>query len=444
MARNWQRHDAGFFHLELPSGWVVQHPNAGTLLLQDPDSKINVTLLAVSKAVEGTARSQSRGAAPVEARIELQKWIETQRHVQVRQAPRLISGAPYPTATTEGLQQRRNVNGPWYRRLISRLKRGRRRLLLWRFWGILNPHLMILANCYGQPPALEKQRATIDRMIASIRLPEHELLMGRPFAEAVASLSRSCFPRAAVSVIDETHLQFGPLRVALGPLHRRYLAHPEELSSQVRAYLMQAQEAAPASTMGGTWMRAREHVMPIFLTEKNLAEAGEAVVREEWINGLAIGYVLEEESADQGEEPARRVITQMDLTRWHKDSQELHGQALHNLVLRSREQIMEGRRADGLLMLRLAHPDRHNAARILLPELHQKLREHLGATFYAAMPAADILVAFNSSDAEILTHLRRDLEHDFRSAREPLSPKFFQVTPDGIAGDPIDAEDSII
>ena len=167
------------------------------------------------------------------------------------------------------------------------------------------------------------------------------------------------------------------------------------------------------------------------------------VVHEDWINGLAIGYVLEEgESIER--EPAQRTIVHADLARWGIDEEELHEQAVQNLVLYSREHSMQGQRAEGFMMLRLANPDRHNAARILLPELHRKLREHLGTTFYAAMPARDILIAFSSADEEMLAHLRRDLEHDYRNAERPLSPKVFQVTPDGIAGDPLDAEDIII
>jgi uncharacterized protein YtpQ (UPF0354 family) len=248
-----------------------------------------------------------------------------------------------------------------------------------------------------------------------------------------------------VTVIDDAHLQFGTLNVALAPLHRKYLSHPDHLQSQVRAYLTHVQENMPASALAGSWMRARERIMPVFLTEKLLAETRERTVHEEWINGLAIGYVLEEPSAaDVSVDPGQRVIMQADLARWSVDAEELHSQALQNLVLYSREHIMEGQRAEGFLMLRLAHPDRHNAVRILLPELHRKLREHLGATFYAAMPSRDVLIAFNSIDEDILSHLRRDLQHDFEHAQQPLSSKFFQVTPDGIAGDPIDAEDIII
>jgi len=441
MARAWHRHDAGFFNLEVPSGWIVQHPNAGTLLLHDPESKINLALLAISKAPKSPGKS-----AAVEARVELQKWIDSQRHVQVRQSPRLIAGTPYPTATTEGLQQIRAERGPWYRRLVNRLKGARERLMLWRFWGILNSHLLILANCYGQPQVLEKHRATLDRLIASIRLPQIDVLVGRPFAEAVATLARTCFPRAAVAVIDDSHVQFGTLNVGLAPLHRKYLARPEELPTQVQAYLTQVQENMPASTLASSWMRARERVMPVFLSEKDLAESRERTVHEDWINGLAIGYVLEESIPEEAQavEPAQRTIMHADLARWGIAPEALHEQAVHNLVLYSREHSMEGRRADGFMMLRLAHTDRHNAARILLPELHRKLREHLGTTFYAAMPARDTLIAFSNADEEMLGQLRRDLEHDYRNAHHPLSPKFFQVTPDGIAGDPLDAEDIII
>jgi hypothetical protein len=439
MTSTWHRYDAGFFNLEVPSGWIVQHPNAGTLLLQDPDSQINMTLLAVTR----TANRPPRTATPLDARVDLRKWIESQRHVQVGQLPRMIAGAPYPTATTEGLQPIRASGGPWYRRLLRRLKGSRHRLMLWRFWGIANAHLLILANCNGSPASLERHRGTLDRLIGSIRLPQHELLLGREFAETVAAMARSAYPRETVAVIDDSHLQFGALSVGLGPLHRKYLARPADLATHVAAYLSQVQESVPASQTA-SWMRARERVMPLFLTERTLAETRDRVVHEEWINGLAIGYVLEDDAKSAEEGPAQRMIMQADLARWDIDAEELHGQAVQNLVAHSREHVMEGRRSEGLLMLRLAYADRHNAARILLPELHRKLREHLGATFYAAMPGRDILVAFNSTHDDILSQLRRDLEHDFHHAREPLSPKFFQVTPDGIAGDPIDAEDIAI
>src|SRR5205085_2607361 len=106
---------------------------------------------------------------------------------------------------------------------------------------------------------------------------------------------------------------------------------------------------------------ARDRIMPVFLTAQLLRDADKAlggvkVVNEEWVNGLSIGYALEDLAlhsvADEvvpGSKmtPSQRIITAEDLERWHVSSDELHAQALQNLVVHSHEHIMEGRRAEG-------------------------------------------------------------------------------------------------
>jgi len=310
--------------------------------------------------------------------------------------------------------------------------------MLWRYWAVLNPHLLVLATCNGKPAALEKQRQFIDRLIASIQLPKHDILIGRRFTETVVSLARSWFPETAVVVIDDAHLQFGSQNVSLVNLHRRYLASPDELPTQVRAFLTAVQGDLPASAIAGAWAHARERIMPVFLTRAALNNASGRVVNEEWINGLYITYVLGDDSASPTRE---RPITLDDIARWKVPADDLHEQAMHNLIVHSHEHIMEGRKSEGYTMLGLANADRHNATRILLPELHRKLREHLGTTFYAAMPTREVLLAFSITDEDVLGRVRREIADDFHRSSDGLSPKLFLVTPDGIAGDPADAED---
>jgi hypothetical protein len=153
-----------------------------------------------------------------------------------------------------------------------------------------------------------------------------------------------------------------------------------------------------------------------------------------------------------------RAITLEDLARWQVTSEELHTRAMQNLVLYSHEHTMQGQKGEGFTMLCLGGnlpggdaensavtastiSDRHNAARILLPELHRKLREHLGSTFFAAIPTRDLLLAFSVTDHAILSRVRDQIASDFRNSTNGLSPKLFLVTPDGIAGDPHDEED---
>ncbi len=166
--------------------------------------------------------------------------------------------------------------------------------MLWRYWAVINPHLLVLATCNGKPNIIEKQRALIDRLIASIQLPKHDILIGRRFTDTVVSLARSWFPQTAVVVIDDAHLQFGSQNVSLVNLHRRYLASPEELPTQVRAFLTAVQGDMPASALAGSWAHARDKIMPQFLTRIALNNTPGRTVNEEWINGLFITYILEE------------------------------------------------------------------------------------------------------------------------------------------------------
>ena len=136
--------------------------------------------------------------------------------------------------------------------------------MLWRYWAVMNPHLLVLATCNGKPAAIEKQRNPSTASSPQIQLPKHDILIGRRFTETVVSLARSWFPETAVVVIDDAHLQFGSQNVSLVNLHRRYLASPDELPTQVRAFFIAVQGDLPASGIAGAWAHARERIMPVF------------------------------------------------------------------------------------------------------------------------------------------------------------------------------------
>jgi hypothetical protein len=439
MSASWKKHDAGFFTLDLPVDWVIEEPpsagagGGGSILIHDAKSQIALSLVALSKPP--FPNSKPRPVSSKEVQFELQKWIDCQKHVTVRQSPRLLSGTAHLTATTEGLQHLR-TGMSWIKRV---LRRGP--LMLWRFWAILNPHMLVLASCNGKPDVVEKNRPTLDRILLSMRLPDRNILLGRHFTDTVVSLARSYFPQMPVAVIDDAHLQFGSQNVSLTNLHRRYLASPENLSTHVRAFFSEVQNELPASDLAGAWSRASEHILPVLLTQEGVNAAAPDTLIEPWINTLSISYMLEDNSDTAANPAAARAITHTDLKRWNVSPETLHDTALQNLIVLSHEQTMEGQKSDGYTMLVLATPDKHNAARILLPEFHRKLREHLGPTFYAAIPTPHFLLAFNTTRDEFIVRLRQQISADYHRSKEPLSEKLFLVTPDGIAGDPNDAED---
>ena len=64
--------------------------------------------------------------------------------------------------------------------------------------------------------------------------------------------------------------------------------------------------------------------------------------------------------------------------------------------------------------------------------LHEKLREHLGSPFCAAIPNRDILLCFRN-DEETVDRLREQIEADHRRMPHGVTEKLLLVTADGIA-----------
>src|SRR5206468_6093518 len=94
---------------------------------------------------------------------------------------------------------------------------------------------------------------------------------------------------------------------------------------------------------------------------------------------------------------------------------ELHETALNNLITRSESMAAHAAQdEDGKINLILFQTmDGYDASRILLPTLHERLREHLGSPFAAGIPNRDILLCFRNDD-ETVARLREQIADDYR------------------------------
>ncbi len=199
-------------------------------------------------------------------------------------------------------------------------------------------------------------------------------------------------------------------------------------------------ECVPAATAkqnhqaGLDWGDIRDSVLPFLVEADKVGRFGPDCASQEWVNNLYIVYAFRDDIASRG-------ITHKEVDAWSLDPDELHEQALVNLVSRSRDLTMEGSRTQHYTMLAMVTPDPFNASRILLPDLHSKLREHLGPSFYVAIPSADFLLAFTTQDPTTIGRIRQQMAADYARVQAPISPRLFIMTPDGVAGDP-DVEES--
>ena len=164
------------------------------------------------------------------------------------------------------------------------------------------------------------------------------------------------------------------------------------------------------------------------MVASDLAELQSAkIVTQPLVEGLAVTYVLD------GDRTIAYVPT-VALERWGMTVDDLHELALENLVRQSQSiQAHAAQDDDGDVNLILFQTlDGYDATRMLLPTLHNKLREHLGSPFAAAIPNRDILLCFRNDEAT-RQRIAKQVAEDYRSRPYQVTDQLFLVTSDGIA-----------
>jgi uncharacterized protein YtpQ (UPF0354 family) len=145
------------------------------------------------------------------------------------------------------------------------------------------------------------------------------------------------------------------------------------------------------------------------------------------VEGLAVAYGIDNDRTISH-------VTQKRQEKWKVSIDDLHEAALENLTSRSRS--IEGHAAQdeqGRLELILFQTmDGYDASRVLLRDLHDKLREHLGSPFAAGIPNRDILLCFRNEEATV-SRLRPQIASDFHQMPHQITEKVLLVTADGIA-----------
>ena len=133
------------------------------------------------------------------------------------------------------------------------------------------------------------------------------------------------------------------------------------------------------------------------------------------------GYVIDSEKAFQ-------YINKDHLKKWKIDLESVQKTAYDNLATASsdtkvKSTFARGKEARGKY-LTISVKDGYAAARLLLPEMRNKIESELGKPCYVAIPNRDFLVAwsYNFSNKRAF---KRQVLRDFHYRDHPLSPGNF-------------------
>lgn len=261
------------------------------------------------------------------------------------------------------------------------------------------------------------------------------------FYDQVIQIVRGKFPLVQLSRAEQAFsLRLNGHVASLENLYRVSMLRPQDLRRHVERWaleLLRVAEGTPDQT--ADYSELRDRVMPLLISQPpeaispigagdETADSGDAgMISVPLVAGLRVAYVVDSDRSMSYIPPAT-------IRRWGVQLDELHEQAIANLVKRS-DQLAAHAAADeqGQVNLILFQTmDGYDATRLLLPTLHDRLREHLGSPFLAGVPNRDILLCFRN-DPETMPRLRSQIGEDFRSMPNSITDRLLLVTADGIA-----------
>ena len=248
------------------------------------------------------------------------------------------------------------------------------------------------------------------------------------FLTRVMDIVRERFPLVKIAPGDESFsLSVNGSVAPLENLYRATALHPDDLKHHVERWAVELLRAAEGSPdQGATFEDVKERILPMIVS--GTAEtAPVGVVSQPLVEGLLVAYAIDNDRTIA-------YIPQARFESWNIPLETLHTTAIDNLVARSEAisaHAAQDERGNVNLIL-FQTMDGYDASRILLPTLHDRLKEHLGSPFLAGIPNRDILLCFRD-DPETVDRLAGQIAEDYRKMPHQVTDRLMLVTPDGIA-----------
>lgn len=249
------------------------------------------------------------------------------------------------------------------------------------------------------------------------------------FTEVVADLIRRLKPDFSVDLLGPRELLVNGRRLDLENLYRMVSHEPARGREIVEHYLDQLFAGEALHLLNMTLDAARARVMPRIQPATIFEHLDrDQVAHAPFVNGTVVVFVTDLPNMTVS-------ITTEQVVRWGLALDELECLARTNLDAYARDlelDIIHSREGGKAAILR--NHDGYDAARLLLPDIFDRLAPQLGGDFLVATPARDMFVALSRDPAPFVNRLHDRVEQDYRRLPYPITADFFYVTRDGVAG----------
>jgi uncharacterized protein YtpQ (UPF0354 family) len=256
-----------------------------------------------------------------------------------------------------------------------------------------------------------------------------KLMNREQFIEQVIGVTRDKFPAATISrAVEPFCLLINGQLAPLENLYRSANLQPDHSTTFIEQWVLEMIRASEGTPdLNASFEELSERIMPVVLKEARTSDHPSRMLVEPLLPGLMIAYAIDSQRS-------LWYISEPTFKKWKITREALHEKALENLVAKSQAIAAHAAQdPDGSINLILFQTmDGFDASRLLLPTLHDRLREHLGSPFVAGIPNRDILLCFRDDD-ETVERLREQIDADYQKMPHPITDHLLLVTPDGIA-----------
>ena len=250
------------------------------------------------------------------------------------------------------------------------------------------------------------------------------------FIEEIVKYVPAKFPlvKLARSPSQSFALRINGADQPLEHLYRTVLLRPDEMRHQIERWIVELLRAAEnAPEHGGSFEEIKDRILPMIVTDKEVEGRHHQTLTQPLVAGLHVAYAIDSDRSIA-------YIPHPQFAAWGVSRDDVHEVAISNLVARSESMAAQAAQDEegNITLILFQTGDGYDASRVLLPTLHERLREHLGSPFAAAIPNRDILLCFRN-DEETIGRVKGQVEEDYRKMPHQVSDKLLLVTADGLA-----------
>ncbi len=249
------------------------------------------------------------------------------------------------------------------------------------------------------------------------------------FVRQLIEMIHARFPLVKVSRAEQAFsLRLNGNVASLENLYRIHNLHPKEFKHHAERWVVEMLRVGEGMPDDPTdFESTKDRIFPAILPDAFIATLGTSIVSQPLMNGVHIAYALDHDRTIS-------YLPQSVFEDWGMELDAVHETALENLVKKSHQINAHAAKdsEDRVSLILFQTMDGYDAARILLPTLHERLKGMLGSPFCAGIPNRDILLCFRSDD-ETVERLKKQIGRDFRQQPHQITSDLFLITPDGIA-----------